>query len=100
MSLDRKLASWLEAGVIDGPTRDRIAAFELARRKPIALYALIVLGGGTVALGVVSVIASNWDSISGGVKLTGDALIAIALATATAWAVTRGRALASELLVC
>ena len=100
MSLDRKLSSWVEAGVIDEATRERIAAHELAQRKPYALYAMLVVGGGTVALGVVSVIASNWDSISGGVKLTGDVVLALTLAAATAWSVLRGRALATEVLVC
>jgi len=32
MSLDRKLVRWLEAGLIDEPTRARIAAFEQAER--------------------------------------------------------------------
>ncbi|HKP63060.1 MAG TPA: DUF2157 domain-containing protein [Polyangiales bacterium] len=100
MSLDRKLSSWVEAGVIDEATRQRIAAHEHAQRKPYALYAMLVLGGGTVALGLVSVIASNWDSISGGVKLTADLFLALTLAAATAWSVMRGRALATEVLVC
>jgi uncharacterized membrane protein len=100
MSLDRKLAGWVDAGVIDEATRERIAVFEHAQRKPYAMYAMIVLGGGTLALGVISVIASNWDAISGGVKLTGVLLLAAALSVATAWAVLRGRALATEVLVC
>jgi len=61
---------------------------------------MIVLGAGTVALGVISVIASNWDAISGGVKLTGDLLLVAALSAATAWAALRSRALATEVLVC
>src|SRR5688572_26241986 len=100
MSLDRKLADWLSAGVIDEGTRDRIAAYEHAQRRPYALYALIGLGGGTVALGLVSVVASNWDSIAGGVKLSGDLILGVLLAVATAWAVLRGRALAVEVCVC
>lgn len=99
MSLDRKLARWREAGLIDEPTAVRIAAFEHSERKPMALYALIVLGGGTVALGVISVIASNWDDISGGVKIAGDLVLAIGLALATGWAALQKRALATEVLV-
>ncbi len=100
MNLDRKLANWVEAGVIDEAARDRIAAFENEQRKPVALYAMIVLGGGTVALGIVSVVASNWDSISGAAKLTGDVFLALVLAAATAWSVQTRRALATEVLVC
>lgn len=100
MSLDRKVAGWVQAGLIDEATRDRILAYEHAERRPYALYALIVLGGGTVALGLISVVASNWDGISGSTKLAGDLLLAAALALGTSLAVIRGRALAIEVLVC
>ena len=65
MSLDRKLARWESAGLIDGATRARIRDFEQSERAPIALYALGVLGAGTLALGILSVIAANWDGIPG-----------------------------------
>src|SRR5262249_38386347 len=63
------------AGLIDGPTGARIRAFEKSSRAPIALYALGVLGAGTVALGIISLIAANWDAIPATMKLAGDLLI-------------------------
>jgi uncharacterized membrane protein len=99
MSLDRQLARWQEAGLIDAATRTRIAAFEDAQRTPVVRYALGVLGAGTVALGVVSVIASNWDAIPGRVKLGGDLLIGAALAAATYAAVTRSAGWLGEVLI-
>ncbi len=90
MSLDRKLARWEDAGLIDGDTRARIRAFEQSERAPVALYALGVLGAGTLALGVVSVVAANWDGIPGSVKLGGDLLIGAVLAMSTYVAVRRG----------
>lgn len=99
MSIERKLARWREVGLIDDATSARIAAFEDGQRKPIGLYALAVLGGGTVALGVVSIVAANWDAIPAGIKLGIDLLIGALLAAATYWAVERGKALATEVLV-
>jgi uncharacterized membrane protein len=99
MSLDRKLARWEAAGLLDGETRARIAAFERSERAPLALYALGVLGAGTVALGVVSVVAANWDGIPGTVKLGGDLLVGVVLAASTYLAVDREAGWPAEVLI-
>src|SRR6516162_3693753 len=99
MSLDRKLARWESAGLIDGATRARIRDFEQSERAPIALYALGVLGAGTLALGVLSVIAAYWDGITGTVKLAADLLIGLGLAVATYVAVRRDAGWPAEVLI-
>jgi len=99
MSIERKLARWREVGLIDEATRARIEAFEDSQRKPIVLYALGVLGGGTVALGIVSIVAANWDAIPAAIKLGCDLLIGVLLAAATYVGVTRHRPLATEVLI-
>src|SRR5262245_38248048 len=99
MSLDRKLARWESAGLIDGDTRARIRALEQSERAPIALYALGVLGAATLALGILSVIAANWDGIPGTVKLAVDLLIGLGLAVATYVAVRRDAGWPAEVLI-
>jgi uncharacterized membrane protein len=99
VNLKRKLQRWLEAGVIDDATRVRIETFEAAEHKPIVLYALGVLGGGTIALGIVSLIAANWQGIPDGVKLAGDLLIAACLAAGTYVSARRGGGWTTEVLV-
>jgi len=99
MGLDRKLDRWRDAGLIDEPTRARIAAYERSGRRPVVLYALAVLGAGTVALGIVSIIAANWSAISGSVKIVCDLLVGVALAAATYVVVAREHRLATEILV-
>jgi hypothetical protein len=99
MNLDRKLARWQDAGLIDAATRARIEAFEHAGRTPIVLYALGVLGAGTVALGVIALIAANWDAIPGRVKLACDLVIGAALAVGTYLAVRRTREWPAEVLI-
>jgi uncharacterized membrane protein len=99
MSLEGKLARWREAGLIDAATAARIEAFEHAGRRPVVLYALGALGAGTVALGIISIIAANWDGISGSVKLACDLAFGAALAAATAYSVLHKRALLTEVMV-
>src|SRR4029450_11429016 len=89
MSIARKLARWREAGLIDDATSARIQAFEDAERTPVPPHPLGVLGASAVALGLISIIAANWDVIPGRVKLGADVLLGIALATATYLAVRR-----------
>jgi len=99
MNLDRALARWRAAGLIDDATRARIEAFERAERSPVARYAFGVLGAGAVALGVVSVIAANWGAISGRTKLAIDLALGVLLAAATFVAVQRERTWAGEVLI-
>ncbi|MCL9982316.1 MAG: DUF2157 domain-containing protein [Erythrobacter sp.] len=77
----RKIATWHEAGLIDAATRDRLLAYETQHARPLALWAVFGIGALAIGLGLVSVIAANWEEIPGllrlGVHL---ALIAGALA--------------------
>lgn len=65
----RKLDTWLAAGLIDGPTRDRIRAYEDEHARPLALWAVIGIGVLAIGLGVISVVAANWEDVPGRVRL-------------------------------
>jgi uncharacterized membrane protein len=66
---ERKIKKWVEAGLIDADAADRIRAWEDANSRPLGLWALIGLGGLAIGLGLVSVVAANWDDIRGTVRL-------------------------------
>ncbi len=66
----RKIAHWHEAGLIDAGTRDRLIAYEHASARPLLLQAVWGVGALAIALGVVSVVAFNWDAVPGFVRLT------------------------------
>lgn len=77
----RKIATWHEAGLIDAETRDRLLAYETAHTRPLALWAVFGIGALAIGLGLVSVIAANWEDIPGQLRLAVHlALIAGALA--------------------
>ncbi len=80
VQLDRKLAEWQKAGILSAEDAARILAYEGHEARPYLLYAVGGLGALTIALGVVAIIASNWEAIPGGIKLAIDIGLAIGLA--------------------
>jgi uncharacterized membrane protein len=99
MRLSRKVAEWRTVGLIDALTADRILAHEAARSRPVAAWALASLGALTVGIGIISVIAANWDGIADSVKLAVDVAIAAGLALGVGATVRRGASWGRELLV-
>jgi hypothetical protein len=65
----RKITAWHDAGLIDTPTRDRLIAHEKAHTRPLALWAVVGIGALAIGLGLVSVIAANWEAIPGTLRL-------------------------------
>jgi uncharacterized membrane protein len=84
MKLSQKLSEWQEAGLIDAGTAARIAAHERIgterERRPYLLYAVGGLGAFSVGIGLLSIVASNWEAIPAGVKLVLDFALLIGLA--------------------
>jgi hypothetical protein len=86
--LAERLSEWLQQGLISEEQRQRIAAYEDARgaagkSRPWVLYGLLMLGAMVVGIGVISLIAANWEEIPGAVKLGGTFAVLIALAWGT-----------------
>lgn len=66
---ERKLNAWREAGLIDEATAQRIRGYEAEHARPLALWAAIGIGALAIGLGVISVIAANWEDVPGQVRL-------------------------------
>lgn len=67
--LEAKLADWRREGLISDDQAARIAAFEASRGKPKLALALAVLGAFTIGVGIIAIIAANWDAIPIGPRL-------------------------------
>lgn len=65
----RKITTWHEGGLIDADTRDRLLAYEASHTRPLALWAVFGIGALAIGLGLVSVIAANWEDIPGQLRL-------------------------------
>jgi uncharacterized membrane protein len=98
MSIDKKLARWREAGLLDETTAARIAAFEQQSHRPVMLYALGGLGALTLGIGIVSIVAANWDEISRHAKLGLDLVFGAGLAFALFRAASSGEKWLTDVL--
>lgn len=89
--LAERLSDWIEHGLLTEEQRGRILEHEGARTagkgRSWVLYGLLMLGGTVVGIGVISLIAANWDEIPAAAKLGG----AFAVLAALAWLAYRAR---------
>lgn len=67
---ERKLKSWQQAGLIDAETAERLRIWEAEHARPIGMWAVAGLGALAIGLGIISVIAANWDAIGGELRLS------------------------------
>lgn len=95
---ERKLSAWIEAGAIDAAAAARIRAFEAQHSRPLALWAVIGIGALAIALGLISVVAANWDAIPAMVRL-GVHLALLAGAATALWLLRKGSAWSEEALL-
>ena len=65
----RKIAEWHAAGLIDGATRDRLLAHEAAHARPLLIWAVWGIGALAIGLGLISLIAANWEAIPPALRL-------------------------------
>lgn len=69
---EKDLSRWVQAGLIDSGTADRIRAYEAERRvarqsaaqRPTVLELLIYLAGAIAAAGFVVLVGTNWEHLS------------------------------------
>ena len=69
------LRRWRSAGLIDDGAVERIGAWEAAHRRPLWLWALSGMGALAIGLGLVAVVAANWEDIPAGAKLAAALLL-------------------------
>ncbi len=80
--LERSLARWLDAGLIDSSTAEAIRQFEQKKSRPLVLWAIVSLACFALALGLLLIVGANWDEISPAAKLAAQfaAMLAAAIA--------------------
>lgn len=77
---ERKLKAWQRAGLIEADTAERIRTWEAEHARPLGVWAMVGLGALTIGLGIVSVVAANWDAISGELRLAAHFTLMVGLA--------------------
>ena len=71
----KKLVRWVAQGLISEAQADEIEKFEANRTKDAGLNVFTRIGALAIAIGIISLVASNWDAIPPGVKLVLDLLV-------------------------
>lgn len=66
---ENKLKAWEKAGLIDPVTANRINTWEAAHRRPLALWAIMGIAALAIGLGLISIVAANWDAMPGSLRL-------------------------------
>lgn len=79
MSLEHRLTQWVSAGLVSAEQALAIRAYERSGHRPTLLYAVAGLGGLAIALGLLSIVAANWDEIPGRVKIAVDMVMVAGL---------------------
>lgn len=93
-SVQDHLERWLSAGVLDASTAERVRAYEASRAapagdRPTIVEALIYLGLAIGAVGVIVLVAANWERLAPWAHIA-------APATPAALALAAGQALRSS----
>lgn len=100
--LEKQINDWVSNNIISRDQAEGIRQFEAkSPGSSWVLYSFLILGATIIGIGVISLIASNWDSIPDAVKLGADFLLLIALALAIHLAWNKKQSIQYEvLLVC
>lgn len=101
--IQHRLAEWQRAGLLSAQQAAAIAAFEQESAqhsaRPYAFYAIGGLGALAVAIGLISLVASNWQDIPPSVKLLFDLLLGVGLAVAAVCAEASSSRFVREVLL-
>lgn len=100
MNLNKKLEVWVQNKLIRSTQQKSIVEFENRQKKPMFLYSLLFLSSFCIGLGVIAVIASNWQIIPPSLKLLFDFLLLATVGGGVYYArITNRSALTESLLV-
>jgi uncharacterized membrane protein len=98
--LEKLLSRWVSAGLINQQQANNIQQYENAHAdNSWAMYGLLVLGAIIISIGVISLIAANWDHIPEAVKLFTDFAILSIMAIFIVRAFQEERELLFEILL-
>ncbi len=99
-SIDKKISEWVSKGIINNTQAEAITTYENSKEsKSWAIYGVLGLGAIVIAIGIISVIAANWELFPGYVKIINNFLLLIATAGATYYAFIKNKEVVFEALL-
>jgi uncharacterized membrane protein len=99
-NLQKQIQNWKDAGIISETQGSRIWEYEENHKpKNLGAYSIIVLGAVVICIGIISLIAANWDEISGFYKLLIDFILLGSVAYSIYRTVDLEKKFISEILI-
>ncbi|MBC87058.1 MAG: hypothetical protein CL677_07740 [Bdellovibrionaceae bacterium] len=98
--LDKMLSDWVANDLISDEQAKKITNHE--NYKPShswVLYGFLILGAATIGIGIISLIAANWNGIPDALKLFVDFALLIALASGSYFAWEKNKPIVFEVLL-
>lgn len=99
MNISKKLEIWTQEKLISEPQKQAIVEFEMKTKRPMFLYVLLFLSSFCIGLGILAIIASNWQIIPANAKLFGDFAILASLAGGIYYACQNNKNFLREALI-
>ena len=94
------LAEWSGQGLINREQARQIILYEESKsHSSWVIYGFLVLGASVVGLGIISLIAANWQGLSDEIKLLWDFLLLFFVAKGVYWAKIKDRPILFEALL-
>lgn len=101
VDIERRLARWTAAGIVDAATAERIRAFERVqagtRRWNWPVWLALGFGATALGAGVLLFVSAHWDELSPAFRFTLVLVLVGAFHLAGAWLATRFAAMADTL---
>lgn len=102
LKLDKRVAVWVERNLLSAAQGEAILRFERESeggvRQRVVLYGLLILGASVLSIGIVSLVAANWDEIPSFVKIVCAFWVLAALGSAVYLAEERQKRIAFDVL--
>ena len=99
-NLNKKLGDWVARGLISPDQADQIRQHESSEHQTSwILSGTLILGAVVICIGLVSLIAANWENVPDAVKLGANFAILFGLVWGADWSLTQGREILFETLL-
>ena len=99
MKISNKLQNLVDQGVISLEQAEKIMFSEQEKHSNLAWKLMYWIAGLFIGLGIISIIASNWDSIPASVKLFGDFIIWAGILYGAYWSIDNKKDKLKELFL-
>ena len=99
MNLEKKLADWQKQKFLTAKEAEKILSYERHKKANEFSYIMLGLGSFFIGVGLIALIAANWENISAGIKLGSAGLLLVLCACGIYICHLKGKTLLQEILL-